>query len=108
MEINNLIFKEVKTLKGKDVAHDIEEITIGNNISFIEVRNKFKKIVKRIPAKKGAQGNFNNLRKQLEIWLRSDFLKYRLYEAPDGTQGSYKHFLREVDKGNLHGLVVSV
>lgn len=29
------------------------------------------------------------------------------YRAPDGSRGSYNYFKREIDKGRLHGLVVS-
>ena len=32
----------------------------------------------------------------------------QLYFAPDGTRGTYSFFMREVERGRLHGCVVSV
>lgn len=34
--------------------------------------------------------------------------KYTLYTSPDGKEGSYGYFMREVDKGYLHGLTCRV
>jgi hypothetical protein len=34
--------------------------------------------------------------------------KYILYTSPDGKEGSYGYFMREVDKGYLHGLTYRV
>ena len=34
--------------------------------------------------------------------------KYILYTSPDGKEGSYGYFMKEVDKGYLHGLTCRV
>lgn len=31
---------------------------------------------------------------------------YKKYEAPDGVRGSYSFFLKEIENGNLHGLLL--
>lgn len=33
---------------------------------------------------------------------------YQEYEAPDGCRGSYKYFLREVQRGHLHGCLITL
>lgn len=34
--------------------------------------------------------------------------KYTIYTSPDGKEGSYGYFMKEVDKGYLHGLTCRV
>ena len=33
--------------------------------------------------------------------------KVMMFRAPDGTRGSYNYFLREVERGRLHGCIVT-
>ena len=33
--------------------------------------------------------------------------KIQMFRAPDGTMGSYGFFMREVERGRLHGCVVT-
>lgn len=44
---------------------------------------------------------------KMEEWKNKINHSYMEYRAPDGSRGSYNYFKREIDKGRLHGLVVS-
>ena len=33
--------------------------------------------------------------------------RVQMFRAPDGTRGSYSFFVREVERGRLHGCIVS-
>jgi hypothetical protein len=33
--------------------------------------------------------------------------KVQMFRAPDGTRGTYKFFLKEAERGRLHGCLIS-
>ncbi len=39
--------------------------------------------------------------------IKNKEFTYTRYEAPDGRVGSYSHFVREAERGHLHGCTVS-
>jgi len=61
------------------------------------------------------ENSMNHAKGVAQRWLKNHCKKvikkgytYTLYTSPDGKEGSYGYFMREVDKGYLHGLTCRV
>jgi hypothetical protein len=59
--------------------------------------------------------SMNHAKGVAQRWLKNHCKKvvrkgyrYKIYTSPDGKEGSYGYFMKEVDKGYLHGLTCRV
>lgn len=108
MKLQGLKFEGIKVLKGADVAKDYKTHSIGDGLWSIEIFDRHGNFVKEFVGENGTRDEPTDLWAQIDEWEKELFCKFRNYSAPDGACGSYSHFLREVEKGRLHGLVVVV
>ena len=91
-------------------------------IAFVYVLIPFKASLLRVistasplPGRGDDENSMNHAKGVTQRWLKNHCkkvvkrgYKYTLYTSPDGKEGSYGYFMREVDKGYLHGLTCRV
>ena len=102
------IHREVKVLNeevfGATTYHELEDGT--KCIKVHQTKDENSPVVKEF--------KIGNKTKKVVLWNKCNEWKKRVhhvfneYIAPDGKIGPYSYFLREVEKGNLHGTIVSV
>ena len=98
-----------KVVKNSDIAVSYSTHSVGDGLWTIEVEDKHGACIKEFVGENGTRYPKTDLYAEMRKWWDNGiFCTYVEYEAPDGSKGSYSHFKREIDRGRLHGLVVSV
>ena len=83
-----------------------------------KLQDKEKNCLAELKIDKKSNSDENNLKHAKEVtqrWFKNHCkkvikkgYKYTLYTSPDGKEGSYGYFMRELEKGFLHGLTCRV
>lgn len=115
MKILGLTFagiENVPALRNADLSARYETHAIGGGEWSIEVFDSNGGFLKEFVGSNGTR----NGKKATDLWaevseweeqeIRPAY-SYKLFVSPDGTTGSISYFRREVEKGRLHGCVVS-
>lgn len=89
MKISGLKKLEKKVIKNGDLVASYKTYSLGDGLWSIELEA-------------------DDLYASIFAWRNKINHSYMEYRAPDGSRGSYKYFYKEVLKGRLHGLIVSV
>ena len=102
MKILGLKKLEKKIIKNGDLVTSYKTYSLGDGLWSIEMMDENKRTVKEFVGRNGTRHGeeADDLYLKMEEWNME-------YKAPDGSRGSYNYFKREIDKGRLHGLVVS-
>ena len=124
MKIKNLIFIEKVNVPDKryiDLVDDYKTYPLGGGEWSIEaVSNDFNRgVIMEWVGLNGTQPGeeCTDLWGEVYEWqedpegglaIAEKGYSYNIYEAPDGTRGSYKYFMKEVRRGHLHGLLIEL
>lgn len=109
MKILGLKKLEKKIIKNGDLVTSYKTYSLGDGLWSIEMMDENKRTVKEFVGRNGTRHGeeADDLYLKMEEWKNKINHSYMEYKAPDGSRGSYNYFKREIDKGRLHGLVVS-
>lgn len=86
-----------------------ETHAIGGGEWSIEVFDENGCFLEEFVGSNGTREPADDLWAQFDEWcseIAKRSYKYRQYKSPDGTLGSYSYFMRQIQKGHLHGLIV--
>lgn len=109
MKILGLKKLEKRIIKNSDLVLSYRTYSLGDGLWSIEMMDENKRTVREFVGRNGTRPGeeADDLYAEMEEWKNKVNYSYTEYRAPDGSRGSYNYFKREIDKGRLHGLVVS-
>lgn len=109
MKILGLKKLEKKIIKNGDLVTSYKTYSLGDGLWSIEMMDENKRTVKEFVGRNGTRPGeeSDDLYAEMDVWKNRINHSYFEYRAPDGSRGSYNYFKREIEKGRLHGLVVS-
>ena len=109
MKIIGLEQVKVITVYNGDYVATTETFSIGDGQWSLEALNRDGHCLKEFVGNNGTRegDECDDLYSLYESWARDVHHQYRVLRAPDGMQASLSWFRREINKGRLHGLIVS-
>jgi hypothetical protein len=100
--------KTITVLNG-DLAYSTQTFSLGSGEWSIEVYDGNGCFLKEFVGDNGVangwnpEGNFDDLWSWYHEWCKEEHHSYTEWEAPDGKKGSFSFFMREANRGHLHG-----
>lgn len=112
--------EEVPALRAIDTVVSYQTYSLGDGLWSIEAKTSYDQSCwgpscMEWVGSNGTREEADDLWAEVEAWkfdpngglaIVRDAYKYRVYEAPDGCQGSYSFFVREAEAGRCHDLII--
>lgn len=101
---------EMITITNGDLVANTQTYALGDGMWSIEVTGSNGELLKEFVGLNGTRPDeeADDLWSEYGEWSKKVHHKVQLWESPDGTKGSFSWFLREAERGNLYGLLVTV
>jgi hypothetical protein len=111
MKLKGLVPIGVKVIKNGDLVERYITHALGGGEWSIEAHvddDPYSHCVKEWVGSNGTREPADDLWALVDEWAEQVHSKYKVFKAPDGTQGSYSFFMREARMGHLHGCILAL
>lgn len=110
MKLIGLRFKEIVTVLNGDIVYETRTVGLGGGEWAIEAYDAQGFFLHEFVGLNGTRGGEepSDLWAEFAEWASKVSHRYKVFIAPDGTEGPLSFFWREAERDNLHGCMLSL